>query len=109
MNIAWTAQKSGARNAPSGTVLWRTFLRGLASELDAQAGPEHTAELLRGAGQQMARLLGLPAVLSLEALEGRHGGNTLWAIVSAVNISILKCDDSAFAQPSSSKRRQALA
>lgn len=69
MSIAWTAQESDMRRAPGSSIVWRTFLRGLAIELDAQVGPEHTVELLRGTGQQMAGLLGLPAVLSLEALE----------------------------------------
>jgi hypothetical protein len=69
VSIAWTAQESGTRRVPGGAVVWRTFLRGLAIELDAQAGPERTVHLLRGAGQQMAGLLGLPAVGSLGALE----------------------------------------
>lgn len=48
---------------------WRAFLRGLALELEAQAGPAASAAVLRGTGQQMARLLGLPAVGSMDALE----------------------------------------
>ena len=48
---------------------WRTFLRGLAVELDAQAGSDASSAILRGVGQQMAGLLPLIAVASLEALE----------------------------------------
>ena len=48
---------------------WRVFLRGLALEMEAQAGPEATAAVLRGVGQQMARLMALPPVGSMEALE----------------------------------------
>lgn len=49
--------------------MWRAFLRSLALELDGQAGVERAAAVLRGTGLQMSRLLGLPAVDSLEALE----------------------------------------
>jgi hypothetical protein len=49
--------------------MWRAFLRGLALELDAQAGPNVSAAVLRATGQQMAGMLALPAVDSLEALE----------------------------------------
>jgi hypothetical protein len=59
-----TANAGSAR--PAG---WRTFLRGLALEMEAQAGPVATAALLRGVGQQMARLAALPPVGSMEALE----------------------------------------
>jgi hypothetical protein len=48
---------------------WRVFLRGLALEMEAQAGPAATAAVLRGVGQQMARLMALPPVGSMEALE----------------------------------------
>jgi Cellulose synthase subunit D len=48
---------------------WRVFLRGLALEMEAQAGPAATAAVLRAVGQQMARLMALPAVGSMEALE----------------------------------------
>jgi hypothetical protein len=58
------AQPSHA--APS---MWRTFLRGLALELDAQAGPDASSAIRRAAGQQMAAMLALLGVHSLEALE----------------------------------------
>jgi hypothetical protein len=58
------AQQSHA--APS---MWRTFLRGLALELDAQAGPDASSAIRRAAGQQMAAMLALLGVHSLEALE----------------------------------------
>ncbi len=48
---------------------WRTFLRGLALELDAQVGADVRVAILRAVGHQMAGLLTLPAVDSLEALE----------------------------------------
>ena len=53
---------------------WRAFLRGLALELDAQAGSDASAAILRAAGQQMAAMLGLLAVHSLEALELEMNG-----------------------------------
>jgi hypothetical protein len=49
-------------------VAWRTFLRSLAVELDAQVGSDASKAILRGIGLQMARLLTLVAVDSLEAL-----------------------------------------
>ncbi|MBN8907277.1 MAG: cellulose synthase [Rhodospirillales bacterium] len=58
---------NGSGGGRSGT--WRAFLRGLALELDAQAGPERAAAVLRGTGLRMATLLGLPPVDSLESLE----------------------------------------
>ena len=51
------------------TPSWRAFLRGLALEMDVKAGPEMCVALLRGVGQQMARLTALPPVGSLGALE----------------------------------------
>ncbi len=48
---------------------WRAFLRGFALALDTQIDPDSRAAILRAAGQQMAELLPLPAVDSLEALE----------------------------------------
>jgi hypothetical protein len=56
------------RAAPQ-SVVWRTFLRGLAVELDAQAGADGSKAILRGVGQQMARLQPVISVASLEALE----------------------------------------
>jgi hypothetical protein len=55
-------------DAPS-SAAWRVFLRSLAAELDAQAGPEASVAILRATGRQMAGLLALIAVGSLEALE----------------------------------------
>jgi hypothetical protein len=48
---------------------WRCFLRALASEIDAQGGAAARDELLRGIGRRMARLMPLPEVASMEALE----------------------------------------
>jgi hypothetical protein len=48
---------------------WRAFLRGLALELDVQVGQDVRIGILRATGQQMAEMLTLPAVDSLEALE----------------------------------------
>jgi hypothetical protein len=55
--------------APGRSVVWRTFLRGLAVELEVHAGSEATAAILRSVGRQMARHLVLVSVDSLEALE----------------------------------------
>jgi hypothetical protein len=62
-------QGSGERYAPVRSVVWRTFLRGLAFELDAQAGSDVSMAILRSVGQQMAGLSPLAAVGSLETLE----------------------------------------
>lgn len=53
----------------AGVIQFRSFLRALAEEIDAQAGAEARDTLLRGAGHHMARLLPLPAVASMDALE----------------------------------------
>jgi hypothetical protein len=60
-----------ASAAPSSRVAgpWRIFLRGLAEEMDTQGGAAARDELLRGVGQRMARLMPLPEVTSVEALE----------------------------------------
>ena len=62
-------KKSNVTPGPAQSVIWRTFLRGLAIELEAQAGPNASHAILRGVGQRMAELLPLTAVGSLEALE----------------------------------------
>jgi hypothetical protein len=66
INGARESQKARPAQQP---VLWRAFLRGLVVELEAQTGPNASSTILRGIGQQMARLLTLVAVDSLEALE----------------------------------------
>ena len=58
-----------AQGSPAVPPAWRAFLRGLALELEAQAGSDASAAILRAAGQQMAAMLALLAVHSLEALE----------------------------------------
>jgi hypothetical protein len=47
---------------------WRPFLRALAAEIDAVAGPAGRDALLRGVGRQLARLHALPARESTDAL-----------------------------------------
>lgn len=70
MNIAFdVARESQGMRAVPQSVVWRTFLRGLAIELDAQAGSDASMAILRGVGQRMADLLPLMSVNSLEALE----------------------------------------
>jgi Cellulose synthase subunit D len=58
-----------ALDAAALPTVWRAFLRGLALELDAQVGPDARIAVLRATGHQMAEMLALPAVDSLEALE----------------------------------------
>lgn len=58
----------GAEGEP-GPARFRVFLRALAEELDAQGGASGRDALLRGVGRQMARMLPLPAVASMNALE----------------------------------------
>lgn len=66
LNVAREPHKT--RASPQ-SVIWRTFLRGLAMELNAQAGSDVSITILRGVGHRMAGLLPLIAVDSLEALE----------------------------------------
>jgi hypothetical protein len=66
-----TAQATHCSPTPA---LWRVFLRCLAREIDAQHGPEARILLLRDTGRQMAALLALPPVGSLEALEIEMNG-----------------------------------
>jgi hypothetical protein len=61
--------KQKAQGSHAAPLAWRAFLRGLALELDTQAGPDASTAILRAAGQQMAAMLALLAVHSLEALE----------------------------------------
>ena len=68
MAISGTRNRQGS-NALTQTVLWRAFLNGLAVELDAQVGSKVSTAILRGVGQQMAGLMTLLPVDSLEALE----------------------------------------
>jgi Cellulose synthase subunit D len=65
-NTRQSVPENAAARLPS---VWRAFLRGIALELDAQIGPDARVAILRGTGQQMAEMLTLPAVDSLEALE----------------------------------------
>jgi hypothetical protein len=65
-NSKQTLPAIDAVSLPTG---WRAFLRGLAQALDAQAGSDARTAILRATGQQMAEMLTLPAVDSLEALE----------------------------------------
>ncbi len=72
MSGAWRTppnEPMAASGASEGAVAWRVFLRGLALEMEAQAGPEASGAVLRGTGQRMAQLLSLPPVGSMEALE----------------------------------------
>lgn len=62
-------EKQKLRATHSVPVAWRAFLRGLALELETQAGPDASVAILRATGQQMASMLSLLAVHSLEALE----------------------------------------
>jgi hypothetical protein len=48
---------------------WRNFLRALAEEVDASAGPSSRDSLLRRVGDRMARMMPLPPASSLETLE----------------------------------------
>jgi len=50
-------------------VSWQCFLRALALEIDGRSDPAGRDTLLRAVGQQMAAMMGLPPVGSLEALE----------------------------------------
>ncbi len=51
------------------TVQWRLFLRALAEEVDSLAGAGDRDDMLRGVGRRMSRLMPLPPVQSLQALE----------------------------------------
>jgi hypothetical protein len=64
-----TKQSTPAVDAATLPTVWRAFLRGFAVELDTRVGPDVRVAILRATGQQMAEMLTLPAVDSLEALE----------------------------------------
>jgi hypothetical protein len=63
------AKELNVTHVESRSVVWRTFLRSLAVELETQAGPDASVAIRRGIGQRMAGLLPLISVASLEALE----------------------------------------
>ena len=48
---------------------WRMFVRALAEEVDSLAGANERDDMLRGVGRRMARMLPLPPVRTLDALE----------------------------------------
>lgn len=55
--------------APAQDLKFRVFLRALAEEIDATAAPGERDDLLRGVGARMAKLMPVPLVESLSALE----------------------------------------
>ena len=61
------------RTSPRGSqqlgVQWRHFLRALAEEVDSLAGVGDRDDMLRGVGRRMSRMMPLPPVQSLQALE----------------------------------------
>ncbi len=50
-------------------IQWRVFVRALAEEVDSLAGASERDDMLRGVGRRMARMVPLPAVRTLDALE----------------------------------------
>ena len=54
---------------PGGALQWRVFLRALAEEVDSLAGSGERDDMLRGVGRRMARIMPLPPVHTLAALE----------------------------------------
>jgi hypothetical protein len=68
VSTTWNAQQT-PRETNVSPLAWRAFLRGLAFELETQAGRDTTVAILRATGQQMSALLALLAVDSLEALQ----------------------------------------
>ncbi len=58
-----------ATGRAGGAPHWRPFLRALADEVDHLAGPGERDDMLRSVGRRMARMLPLPAVHTLHALE----------------------------------------
>ncbi len=51
------------------TVQWRPFLRAMAEEVDSLAGAGDRDDMLRGVGRRMSRLMPIPPVQTLQALE----------------------------------------
>ncbi len=60
---------TGAAWSQQPAVQWRPFLRALAEEVDSLAGIGDRDDMLRGVGRRMSRLMPLPPVQSLTALE----------------------------------------
>jgi hypothetical protein len=77
--------ETAATSAPE---QWRTFLRGLALELDTQIDADTRASILRATGHQMARMLGLSVVSSLEALEMEMGAVLAYIGWGSVQLSL---------------------
>ena len=50
-------------------VQWRFFVRALADEVDSLAGPGERDDMLRGMGRRMSRMMPLPPVEQLDALQ----------------------------------------
>jgi hypothetical protein len=50
-------------------VQWRLFVRALADEVDSLAGPGERDDMLRGMGRRMSRMMPLPHVEQLDALQ----------------------------------------
>ena len=63
------ATPSLAAAGRAGTAQWRVFLRALADEVDHLAGPGERDDMLRSVGRRMARMIPLPPVYTLDALE----------------------------------------
>lgn len=61
--------RQGGGGGGGGAVQWRLFLRALADEIDHLAGSGERDDLLRAIGRRMARMMPLPGVHSVEALE----------------------------------------
>jgi hypothetical protein len=64
-----SAGQSPANSQTAASVQWRVFLRALAEEVDSLAVAGERDDMLRGVGRRMGRLMPLPAVDSLPALE----------------------------------------
>jgi hypothetical protein len=68
VSTTWDTQQT-LREANASLLTWRAFLRGLAFELETQAGRDTTVAILRATGRHMSAMLALLAVDSLEALQ----------------------------------------
>jgi hypothetical protein len=60
---------SPRRTRAASSIDWRTFLRALAEEVDSLAGRDERDDMLRGVGRRMARMVPIPPVTTLAALE----------------------------------------
>lgn len=76
------------------SVQWRMVVRAMAEEVDTLAGAGERDDLLRGVGRRLSRLMPLPAVHTLDALEIEMNEALEQAGLGAVKLELHEADRS---------------